>query len=103
MQIGKGKSPGGTDVIVPELIRVAGPRWCGSELPRGCRADAWCAASELVMDRIHRVLADAPGVVGTHVSGRRNDNGQRLVVVLLVVSAVPRTVHGKVMRPTLGH
>ena len=62
-------------------------------------------ATILMMDRIHQVLADAPRIRILHVGRRRDDDRKGLTPVLLVVSAVPRAIHRKVVRPNLsfGH
>ena len=55
------------------------------------------------MDRVHEVLTDAPRVRLPHVCGWWNDQCQWLPVHLIVVVPMPRAVHGKVVRPHLGH
>ncbi len=56
-----------------------------------------------MVNRVHEILAHAPRVGLPHVCGWWNDQCQWLSVHLIVVITMPRSVHGKVVRPHLGH
>ena len=94
--------PRATHVVSAELIRVAGPPGCAVESATSGTGGIRTAA-KLVVNGVHQVLADAPRVRLPHVSCGGNNQCQRLSVHLIVVISMPRTVHGKVVGPYLGH
>ena len=94
-------SPRAANVVVAELISVTGPRRCWAKRSSCCCAWERSAAAILMMNGVHQVLADAPGVTLTHVRCRRHDYRQGLSPILLVVATVPRTIHRKIVSPNV--
>lgn len=84
--------PRSSDWVDTELISVGRP-------VGGCTEDTAAGtvgriASELMVDRSHRVLGNAPGVIGLHGDRWRNDQSRRLAGSEPVVSTVPRSLIG---------
>lgn len=82
--------PGASDGIDPELIRVRWPVGSCSKRSATC-AVGWYA-TELVIDRRHRILGDTPRVVLLHGNDRWNDQSRRLAGSHPVVPTVPRAL-----------
>lgn len=81
-----------------KLIGVAGPMRRGV---KGAKRNArWLGhvSVELMMDRIHQILADTPRVIGLHVGRRWNHDGDRGAPIGVGVIAVPWSRCGKVHR-----
>ena len=70
---GKPELPRSANVIDAELVCMAWPMRCCVEPCRTCVSIAWVARAELVVDRVHQVLADTPRVGLSHVRSRRHD------------------------------
>ena len=94
--------PRASHVVGTELICVAWPVGRAVESTT-CGTGGIGTATELMVHGVHEILTDAPRVGLPHVSGGGNNQSQWLAVHLVVVISMPRTVHGKVIGPNLGH
>jgi len=94
--------PRASNVIRTELVGVAGPVW-GAVEATASRSRRIGTATKLMVDGVHEILANAPRIGLPHVCGWWNNQCQRLSVHLVVVISMPRSVHGKVVGPYLGH
>lgn len=91
--------PRPANVIDTKLVAVAWPRRRAVKAsPRG-NTRRTGTATILMMNRVHQILTDTPRIRLPHVGSRWNNQCQRLAVLLIVVRAMPGTVHCEVVRP----
>ena len=93
--------PRASYVVQSELVGVAGPVWLSTEVTSGSRTRRICTATKLMINRMIRVLANAPRIRLTHVSSRWDDQCKRLSVLLVVIPTVPGSIHCEVVGPNL--
>lgn len=97
----RGGLPRTTNVIDAELIGVTWPMRSRLETSRWQCTRSRRIATELMIQRIHQVLANAPRERLTHVRGRRNHQCGRLSVRQIVVISVPSTLSCHLIGPQL--
>lgn len=85
-------APWAADIVVTELIGMRGPYRCRSERSGLGGTGIGCAAAELMIDRIHQILGNAPRQRLSHRRAGRHHQCGRLAVLLGVVSTVPWTL-----------
>ena len=82
-----------------ELIGMARPVRSSLELPATAAASR--TLTELMVNRGHRVLRNAPRVVLLHGDCWRNDQSCWLACAEIVIISMPRLLHGLIPRPVI--
>lgn len=93
--------PRPTDVIDAELVGVARPVRSRHERPWRQCSRRRCTATELMVHRVHQVLANAPRIRLTHVNVRWHDQSGRLTVRQIIIITMPRLLISPPLRPSI--
>ena len=95
-------SPRASNVVDAELVGMAGPPGCRLEPDSRTCSVTRIGARELMIDRHHGGLTDAPTQTGLHVGYRRNDQSGGGPPGGVVVLAVPGCGPSEPLAPTIG-